>query len=950
MIRVSIPQGAAEVDGNLSEAGAFEFLHRSITSAEDGLVAWYDFENSLGSTILDQSGNMRNGTYLSTDLSSTDHSNIETSETNSTSYPSSNAFDNKIAEANDKWLADWNGTFVNIKYNFGTSTEISSYAVYSQNADEEFKSPKSWLLHGSNNDSDWTLIDTVNNQIDWGEWERRIFSLSEIVDYQFYRLTFTEITGSSQPLDFEDLAVWFDASDLDADGLVDTSSETVNITSWMDKGPNNYHALSASGSPTWVPTGGPHSKQVVEIRGGDYLPISGNFFAKDHFYVFRSPPENEVWSFYGGVLGHNPASGNTQRNSNYITQHNQTYFHSKQFPQSVWKFGTSLSSPFDLAPINEFMVLRLQVNDNAPGPYESYQIGRATGLQCFLDISEIIAFKSALSSESADRVEGYLAHKWGLSENLPTSHPLKYLSIGEIEFYPPPQSESGLFGNAIGLSGQSIELPFRIDQSSSSSGMTVAAWIRPDSISAPENSPLILVSTDNGGSDWSLGFKNGYPFVRSGKLELTTSHQVYAGEWMHMVGVFNPRGSRSTVYLDGNPAILKSLGFDSSTATLYVGSDANGSHPYDGLIDDLRVWSRALSSDEIEELYGNGLGDINPNASVIVQTPTYDANLPASLQFNKEIYGFDPSTDLNLTGLTLTNWETEDNVSFTLNLAPVSFSPSSLSVGLFADSVSDSFGSTNHSVTRVIDYRPHRVAESDLLLWWELNGNLNDSSGNGHIGTSSSPDWNSSGIFENCISMDSVDGRSVVHSGLSNDLPNATLSVWIYPKSENFHLFESDASSQFLTWMVEKKRLLFSITGLGQNYLPGGPADIVHSRKNLSLHQWHHLALTYNLEDRSVSLFLDGILDTQSNFSGTSPLLFSSPFRLGPPDQIDSTLGEIDDFRIYKKALSADEIYALHGGGIGDFNSHTIELSYSENINCPFWLMLNLHWMVFPLI
>ena len=116
------------------------------------------------------------------------------------------------------------------------------------------------------------------------------------------------------------------------------------------------------------------------------------------------------------------------------------------------------------------------------------------------------------------------------------------------------------------------------------------------------------------------------------------------------------------------------------------------------------------------------------------------------------------------------------------------------------------------------------------------------------------------------------------------------------PKSENFHLFESDASSQFLTWMVEKKRLLFSITGLGQNYLPGGPADIVHSRKNLSLHQWHHLALTYNLEDRSVSLFLDGILDTQSNFSGTSPLLFSSPFRLGPPDQIDSTLGEIDDF------------------------------------------------------
>ena len=109
------------------------------------------------------------------------------------------------------------------------------------------------------------------------------------------------------------------------------------------------------------------------------------------------------------VLGHNPPSGHNQRDSNYITHHNHTYFHGNQFPQAVWRNGTSLNSPFDLAPITEFMVVRLQVNDNAPIPYSSYQIGRSTGLQCNLDISEILAFTPALSNEEASKMNAYLA-------------------------------------------------------------------------------------------------------------------------------------------------------------------------------------------------------------------------------------------------------------------------------------------------------------------------------------------------------------------------------------------------------------------------------------------------------------------------------------------------------------------------------------------------------------
>ena len=218
------------------------------------------------------------------------------------------------------------------------------------------------------------------------------------------------------------LAVWFDASDLDGDGTTDSNSSG-DITVWKDKSGNNRHASGGGNAPFLNTTGGPSGKQVIEQRGGEYLNVSGTFFAKDHFYVWRSP--DAIWSGYGGALGHNPSSGHNQRNSNYITQDDQTYFHSSQYPQGVSKNGFPLSGVFDLAPINQYHVVRITVNDNDVGPYTSYQIGRLTGLQCNLDIAEIIAFESMLSDDDADKIESYLAHKWGLENQLHHTHPYR---------------------------------------------------------------------------------------------------------------------------------------------------------------------------------------------------------------------------------------------------------------------------------------------------------------------------------------------------------------------------------------------------------------------------------------------------------------------------------------------------------------------------------------------
>lgn len=41
------------------------------------------------------------------------------------------------------------------------------------------------------------------------------------------------------------------------------------------------------------------------------------------------------------------------------------------------------------------------------------------------DIGEIIVLSSAASTDTRQRIEGYLAHKWGLTANLPSDHPYK---------------------------------------------------------------------------------------------------------------------------------------------------------------------------------------------------------------------------------------------------------------------------------------------------------------------------------------------------------------------------------------------------------------------------------------------------------------------------------------------------------------------------------------------
>ena len=98
------------------------------------------------------------------------------------------------------------------------------------------------------------------------------------------------------------------------------------------------------------------------------------------------------------------------------------------YPAGIAQNGFALITTGNrmLKNIDQFMILRLQVDDQSVGPHSTYRIGTISDGNNYcasIDVSEILAFNTVLSPENAMRIEGYLAHKWGLGSKLATDHP-----------------------------------------------------------------------------------------------------------------------------------------------------------------------------------------------------------------------------------------------------------------------------------------------------------------------------------------------------------------------------------------------------------------------------------------------------------------------------------------------------------------------------------------------
>jgi hypothetical protein len=137
---------------------------------------------------------------------------------------------------------------------------------------------------------------------------------------------------------------------------------------------------------------------------------------------------------------------------------------------------------------------------------------------------------------------------------------------------------------------------------------SVSLWMKATSLGGPWAQ---LVG--KGDSAWSLdraGTTNGLQFTTwaSGFHELVGYTNVSDGQWHHVAIVYN--GAQKTLYVDGNIDAQSAYSAQLRTNNVSVHLGYNAEYTagqYDGRLDDVRIFKRALSQSEIRQIRDEAL-------------------------------------------------------------------------------------------------------------------------------------------------------------------------------------------------------------------------------------------------------------------------------------------------------------------------------------------------------
>jgi prepilin-type N-terminal cleavage/methylation domain-containing protein len=211
----------------------------------------------------------------------------------------------------------------------------------------------------------------------------------------------------------EDLLIW-----LDADDQSTIISGVSGIETWQDKSGNSFHLnqITSNNQPQ-LEQRRLNNRSVVAFDGvNDLMTRAGTSVLGDGIVVFeRSDWAMPVYQYTGasnrGFLGYVYPSFTTHNSYgiNGGTLQNSNVNSAVGTPAMVFATNTLVSTPTSA----------MQLGWGTPNyqPLEGF-------------IAELILFEGTLSNSDRQIVEGYLAHKWGLTEELPVSHP--YRSIAEF--------------------------------------------------------------------------------------------------------------------------------------------------------------------------------------------------------------------------------------------------------------------------------------------------------------------------------------------------------------------------------------------------------------------------------------------------------------------------------------------------------------------------------------
>jgi len=177
----------------------------------------------------------------------------------------------------------------------------------------------------------------------------------------------------------------------------------------------------------------------------------------------------------------------------------------------------------------------------------------------------------------------------------------------------------GKNGQGIQLNGTSGYVSVVSAGVSGGNPRSISLWVKPASISLGIKA-MVAYGTASSRQQFGL-YKSvvtpgGIYFSSNGRDYRTAQANLSVGAWSHVVVTYNggliETSGSIKIYVDGANKTLASVGvatgvLNTSNAELRIGNDAFAAgREFDGKIDEVRIYNRALSANEVTQLYNLG--------------------------------------------------------------------------------------------------------------------------------------------------------------------------------------------------------------------------------------------------------------------------------------------------------------------------------------------------------
>ena len=236
------------------------------------------------------------------------------------------------------------------------------------------------------------------------------------------------------PTSIANIQMWMDGADPAGTGVIPSNGSV--LSSWADKSGKSYNA-SGVNSPTVV-TNAVNSKSVVSYNGSNYSfsIIAAGVFSTAMIIFF-------VYKVNGAVTYTTPVTRGVFTNGSPIDQYNNTRFlggNSYNGYTSAYSHASATSTSLFTQIIqqspsttyNEYVngsttsslsVTGFSASDTASYVYIGTRDNKGTTFNGYM--CELIVYNQMIGLTAQQKIEGYLAWKWGIQASLPAGHPYK---------------------------------------------------------------------------------------------------------------------------------------------------------------------------------------------------------------------------------------------------------------------------------------------------------------------------------------------------------------------------------------------------------------------------------------------------------------------------------------------------------------------------------------------